>query len=34
MRKLVLGPDSTIYFSISATGSDSLYLAVNYKFVN
>jgi hypothetical protein len=26
-------PDSTIYFIISGTGSDSLYMAVNYKFV-
>lgn len=29
---LTTGPDSTIYFVIAGTGSDSLYMAINYKF--
>jgi hypothetical protein len=31
---ITTGPDSTIYFVINASGSDSLFLAVNYKIVN
>jgi hypothetical protein len=30
---LTTGPDSTIYFVVSATGSDSLFVQFNYKFV-
>jgi len=31
---ITTGPDSTIYFVISAASSDSIYLAVNCKLVN
>lgn len=31
---ITAGPDSTLYFIINATGSDSLFMAVNYKIIN
>ena len=31
---MTTGRDSTIYFVLSATGSDSLYAAITYKMVN